>query len=187
MEIESNFSKDRNYVKPFELALSNTLQGDIGEVVFKHYCHKNKFAYIRLEKIFKTFRRDNKLEFKYQNQLITVEIPKEIADEVWDVSKPSNGKVDKPTYVFDYLTLCMDHYFENIEGVWIKNEKPFHKKAFSWTEIKTGESNLTENQSNWKTKTQIQLKIFRIKSDFSQSFQVFFENRNEFKSKGVIY
>lgn len=126
----------------FKLELSNELQGDMGELIFKHYCYKNRFAYIRLEKIHKTFRRDNLLEFKFKNQLIIVEIPDEIADEVWKVCKPSNGKNDKPTYVFDYLTVNLDYYFDNIDGKFVKNIIPFCTKAFAWAEVKTGASPL---------------------------------------------
>lgn len=164
----------------FKLELSNELQGDMGELIFKHYCFKNKFAIIRLEKIFKTFRRDNKLEFKYKNQLISVGIPDDIADEVWSISRPSNGKNEKPTYVFDYLTVNIEHYFDEKNGVFIRNKTHFYTKAFAWSEVKTGISHLTENQLALKKRSKIPIKVFRVTSNFPRTFEIKYENRDEF-------
>lgn len=83
------------------------LQGDIGELIFEHFCQRNQYAYIRLDEIYTTLSRQNRLKFKYGDRRISVRLPNDIADEIREFSRPINKDEFKPNFVFDFLTVSL--------------------------------------------------------------------------------
>ncbi len=156
--------------------LTNRLQGDIGEVVFEHYCrhknlYKNPFLYIRTRDILDYFSPKNFLPFKFENKVVEVRIPDELEDEIRRVCKPSNYNLNSPTFTPDYLSVPMGSFFDEVDGE-IRQVKDVPAKYFNWIEVKTNGSPLSENQEELKKSSKIGLKVFRIKAEFPKEFEV---------------
>jgi hypothetical protein len=128
------------------------LQGDIGELIFEHFCQYNQYAYIKLEGIYNSLSPNNKLIFMYGNDRIMVELPEEVAIEASRLCKPTNKDDHQPYFVFDYLTVSLrtgflspvdrethgySHYCQ-VLGEDAKYHSTLGKGSFNWIEIKTG-------------------------------------------------
>ena len=127
------------------------LLGSLGELYYKEYCAQHGWAYISLEQIYKNRIQNGKLEFKFGFERILISIPLEIQQEIIEISKPSNGKADQPSFVYDFLA-CRAYDSDNpryLDDVTIED--------FRWIEVKTGKSKLSENQINTAKKIKIPL------------------------------
>ncbi len=140
-----------------KIGVTNQLRGDLGELYFKHLCQQRSYAYLRLEDIYNTFSPRAVLEFKLGFDRIPVEIPEEIQDEIWKVSKPSD--VDgSPSFVFDFLTCKIDDDYST-EQINI-----FPATNFHWVEVKTGNSELSRRQEEVRSQCKMKFDIFRIEN-----------------------
>jgi hypothetical protein len=150
------------------------LQGDIGELIFEHFCQRNQYAYIRLDEIHTTLTHQNKLKFKYGDRRIPVRVPADIADEIREFSRPVNNDELKPNFVFDFLTVSLRTSFRK-ENDHYKQMPYLTHKAFNWIEIKTGNAKLSKNQKKYKDKSQMGVKLFHISSLFPKRYEVKYE------------
>ncbi len=86
-----------------------------------------------------------------------MEIPEEIQDEIWKVSKPLD--VDgSPSFVFDFLTCKIDDDYST-EQINI-----FPATNFHWVEVKTGDSELSRHQEEVRNQCMMKFDIFRIEN-----------------------
>src|SRR2546427_1666552 len=140
-----------------QIEVTNELRGDLGELYFKHLCQQRGFAYLRLENIYNTLTPKSVLEFKLRFDRILIELPNEIADEVWTVCRPLN--IDgSPSYVFDFLTCKIDRdYF-------LENVNVFPASNFHWVEVKTGGSELSRHQEEVRNQCKMHFDVFRIEN-----------------------
>jgi hypothetical protein len=156
--------------------LNPRLQGDLGEVIFEHYCRHNgkkefAFLHIRTRDILRDFLSDNVIPFKFENKIVRVEIPDDIESEIRSVCKPSNKNYASPTFTPDFLSVPIKDFFKEVDGQ-LKQVKKIPSTYFNWIEVKTNDSPLSENQEGLRKKSQIGLRIFRIKADFPKTFEV---------------
>jgi hypothetical protein len=161
------------------LKLTPRLQGDIGEIIFEHYCRHNgkkesAFLYIRTQDIYNHLRPDNILPFKFENKVIRVEIPDDMEEEVRNVCKPSNHNGYSPTFTPDFLSVPIRDFFDEVEGE-LRQVKKITSNYFNWIEVKTNGSTLSENQEGLRTNSKIGLVIVRIKADFPKIFVITME------------
>lgn len=154
---------------------SAKLQGDMGELVFEHFCQCNQYAYIRLDEIYNTFTPRNILDFKYGDCKIPVRVPDNIVQEIREFSKPVSKDEFKPTFVFDFLTVSLKASFKKEDGCFYKQEPYLTHKAFNWIEIKTGKAKLSKNQKKFCDKSKIGVKLFRISTSFPEQYDVKYE------------
>lgn len=145
-----------------KLKLNNRLIGGIGELMFEHYCFQNGFAFIRLEDIYNHFTGRRLLKFKCNYTRIEVIVPEDIEEELRKVSKPTNGKENSPTFVYDYLTVNLRYSFDNINGNYVAKPR-LCKEDFFWGEVKTGSSPPSYNQIAFARSSELPVKLFRIK------------------------
>lgn len=155
-----------------ELSISNELRGDLGEKIFEHYCIDQGFCYITLEQIYNNLTPKRKLSFCHGRDRIDITIPNELVNEIWDFSIPTNGKNNRPYFVFDYLTIPFRDNFKRIKQGIYEPIRVLPAKAFYWVEVKTGESKLTDNQKVYADKAKIKVKLFRIKLESFDKFEV---------------
>ncbi len=164
----------------YPLKINPRLQGDLGEVVFEHYCRhhgKKEFAFLHIKTsdIFKSFLPNNILPFQFENKTVRVEIPADIEDEIRKVCKPSNHNHFSPTFTPDFLSVPMGDFFKDTNGQ-ITQIKEIPFRFFNWIEVKTNESQLTANQAELRKNSKIGLKVFRIRAEFPKVFEVFNES-----------
>ena len=150
---------------------STKLQGDIGELIFEHFCQRNQYAYITLDEIYSTFTSRQMLTFKYGDRRISVCVPDNTVNEIIEFSKPVNADEFKPNFVFDYLTVSLRTSFKKESDRYVQLPYLTHK-AFSWIEIKTGKAKLSRNQKKYCDKSQIGVKLFPMLTLFPQRFDV---------------
>lgn len=155
-----------------ELKISNELRGDLGESIFEHYCIKQGFCYIKLEQIYNNLTPKRKLDFCYGRDRIEIRIPDELVNEIWEYSIPTNGKNNRPYFVFDYLTIPFKDNFRSIAQGEYKALRTLPARAFYWVEVKTGSSQPTENQLSYAKKAKIKVKLFRVKLENFDRFEV---------------
>jgi hypothetical protein len=154
-----------------ELHLTSKLKGDFGELIFKHFSEKNKYAYISLEEIYNTLTPKNILIFSFGYHRIPVKIPDEIVEEIRNISKPSNRKEHEPSFQLDFLTVSLRCSFNYSDGKYV--QLPYlTPRAFNWVEIKTGKGKLTRNQKSLIGNTEIPLSIFRVNTEMPPKMEV---------------
>jgi hypothetical protein len=160
------------------LPTTSKIQGQIGELVFEHFCQKNKYAYISLDEIYNSSATKNMLRFRFGDRRIAVRIPDDIAEEIHLFSVPINRDDYKPNYVYDFLTVSLLWSFTLTNDRYIP--KPYlSKKAFNWIEIKTGKAKLSLAQKRYKRESLIGVQIFRINTDLPQTFDVTWDRQSE--------
>ena len=94
-----------------KLKVTQKIQGNFGELLFEHFCQKNKYAYISPEEIYNTLTPRNILKFRFGDRRIPVRIPNNIVDEIREFSMPINKNETKPNFVFDFLTVSLNFSF----------------------------------------------------------------------------
>lgn len=155
------------------LRTNRKVQGDYGELLFEHFSLQNNYGYISLEEIYKTFTPNNKLFFKFGYERIEVTIPKEIAEEIRNICKPTNKKEEEPSFVYDYFTVSIRGGFD-----WDSKRKvhyqsrPVSIKAFNWVEVKTGKSRLSKNQKEFVRECNLPVCVFRIPIEIPDKIDV---------------
>lgn len=154
-----------------KLKVTQKIQGNFGELLFEHFCQKNNYAYISLEEIYNTLTPRNLLKLRFGDRRIPVRIPNNIVGEIREFSIPINQNEMKPNYVFDFLTVSLKFSFLK-ENDKIKQQPFLTDKAFNWIEIKTGKAKLSKSQREYKEKSRIGLRLFRIKTSLPTSFEV---------------
>ena len=130
--------------------------GTLGETYYKEYCAQHGWAYTSLEQIYKTPIHNDRLEFKFGFERILVKIPLEIQNEIIEIAIPSNQKEANPSFVYDFF-VC--RAYESDDPRHLDNMKP---DDFRWAEVKTGYSDLTQNQIDTLKKIKIPLIRYRI-------------------------
>lgn len=160
------------------LEISNRLRGDLGETIFEHYCIKQKFCYITLEQIYNNLSPKRRLTFCYSRDRIEILIPDELMDEIWNYSIPINGKDNRPYFVFDYLTIPFNDNIKQISEGEYEILRPIPVRAFHWIEVKTGKSQPSPPQLNYAKRSIIKVKLFRIKLENFDRFEVEHETLN---------
>lgn len=156
-----------------ELEVSNQLKGDYGEIVFEHFCIKNKHAYISLEEIYNNLTPKNILTFKYGYCRVEVKLPEEIIEEVRRICKPSNELEHQPSFVYDYLSVPL-YDFEFKDGRYVQKSS-LSQSSFKWVEIKTGRSQLSDNQERTKKSLKLRLCVFRIHTEMQDKITIDWE------------
>lgn len=139
-----------------KIKITPELFGELGETYFKDYCKHSGWAYTSLAQIYRNPIKDDRLEFKFGFNRILVNIPLEIQKEITEISQPTNNKEDNPSFVYDYLS-CKAH--ENDNPRYMDGMKP---DDFRWVEVKTGRSELTQNQMDTINKIKIPLIRCRV-------------------------
>lgn len=163
--------------------MTDKLQGEIGELIFEHFCQRNEYAYIKLDEIYNTFTPRNLLRFRYGDRKIPVRVPDNIVDEVRRFSKPLNKDEFKPNYVFDFLTVSLKMSFAKRDDRYV--QMPYlSNKAFYWIEIKTGKAKLSKGQKQYKDATAIGITVFRISTTLPEEIEVKYEKT--FKAIPII-
>ncbi len=157
-----------------QLQTNSSIQGHIGELVFEHFCQRNKYAYISLDEIYRSFTPENILRFRFGDRRIPVPIPDDIVDEIRRFSVPINRDDHKPNYVYDFLTLSLMSSF-TLTGDRYIQEPYLSKKAFNWIEVKTGKARLSPAQKNYMKSSGIGVQVFRINTDLPRTFDVTWE------------
>ncbi len=138
------------------LKITPELLGALGETYYKEYCAQHGWAYVSLEQIYKNPIQNDRLEFKFGFERILVKIPSDIQQEIINLAKPSNNKAENPSFVYDFLA-CKAYASKdprNLDGV--------EAKDFRWIEVKTGMSDLSQNQIDMVGKIKIPLIRFRV-------------------------
>ncbi len=144
---------------------SKRLRGDLGELVFEHFCSTRQFGYTHLEEIYNTLTPNNILTFRYGWDRKRVVLPHEITQEVRTICQPSNKDEKSPSFVFDYLTVSLRDY----------ERDKITPDSFNWVEIKTGQSPLSPNQLRKRDIVQLKFHVFRINTQFPQEYDVAWE------------
>lgn len=135
------------------LEITNALKGALGELYYKEGCVQKGWAYLSVENI-NNGSDDGIYVFKKGFHRIRVRIPESLNKELELVSHPTNESVENPSFVFDFLACKVgtkDRYDTIIEN-----------PQLCWAEIKTGNSDLTDNQVEMLNHIQLPLAIFHI-------------------------
>jgi len=130
--------------------------GELGECCLKQYSSLNGWAWTSTEKIYKKPVHNNRLEFAFGFERILVQIPFEIQQEIHEISKPSNRDEASPSFVYDYLA-CKAYASDDPR---LLDEMKFDD--FRWVEVKTGYSQLSNNQIRKLNVITIPLVVFRV-------------------------
>lgn len=138
------------------LKITPELLGALGETYYKEYCAQHGWAYVSLEQIYKNKIQNGRLEFKLGFERILIKIPNEIKSEIESLATPSNKNEESPSFVYDFLA-CKA--YESSDPRFIDGTKP---DDFRWVEVKTGKSELSENQLSTSERIKIQFVICRI-------------------------
>jgi len=138
------------------IKITPELFGELGETYYKEYCRLHGWAYTSLAQIYKNPINNDRLEFKFGFKRILVNIPPEIQQEITEISKPSNKKEENPSFVYDYLA-CKA--YQNDNPRYMDGMTP---DDFRWVEVKTGYSELTQNQIDATNKIKIPLIRCRV-------------------------
>ena len=170
-KVDGASGRDREITK---MDTTAKLQGDIGELIFEHFCQRNQYAYIILDEIYNTFTARNMLNFRYGDRRVPVRVPQDIVDEIREFSRPINEDKFKPNFVFDFLTVSLRASFKKEDDRYKQMPYLTHK-AFNWIEIKTGKAKLSKNQKKYRDKSQIGVQLFRISTLFPKNYAVKYE------------
>ena len=138
------------------IKITSELFGELGETYYKEYCTQHRWAYTSLAQIYKNPINNDRLELKFGFKRILVKIPSEIQKEIIEISKPTNNKEENPSFVYDYLA-CKA--YENNNSRYLDHMKP---SDFRWVEVKTGSSELTQNQIDTTNKIKLPLMRCRV-------------------------
>ncbi len=138
------------------IKITPELFGELGETYYKESCRLHGWAYTSLAQIYKNPINNDRLEFKFGFKRILVNIPPEIQQEITEISKPSNNKEENPSFVYDYLA-CKA--YQNDNPRYMDGMTP---DDFRWVEVKTGYSELTQNQIDATNKIKIPLIRCRV-------------------------
>jgi hypothetical protein len=136
------------------LEITNALKGALGELYYKEGCDQKGWAYLSVENINNGSEADGLFVFKKGFHRIRVKIPRSLYPELELVSHPTNESIENPSFVFDFLACRVgtkQRYPEIIEN-----------PQLCWAEIKTGNSDLTDNQVEMLKHIQLPLAIFHI-------------------------
>lgn len=162
-----------------KMNLTSHLKGEIGEIIYTHYCQKQKgerdfqFAYLSSEEIHSQFLQNKKrtnLLFKYGQKRIKVNLPKEIRHEILETAKPKMSK-QRTTFTFDYLSVSLNgSYIEKKDEFLLDFKKGPTKKAFCWIDVKTGNSGASGNQKNTAKKSKIKFAVVKVR--FSKDLNI---------------
>lgn len=134
------------------LPKSKELLGLLGECYTEGYFQKHDFAYVSLEKIFKSKKYDS-IEFQFGSKRLLIDIPEDIQMEIQCLSTPHD--LYKPRYVYDFLACKIN----SKPTRYMKNQVI---KDFVWVEAKSGNSPISSNQIRAKSETQLQVMICRV-------------------------
>lgn len=138
--------------------ISPRLLGSLAECYYKEVCDQKGWAYSSLELIYKNKVQNGKLEFKKGFERILARIPAEIRDEIETIAKPTNYNEAEPSFVYDFLA-CKA--WESKDPRVIEDTKV---DDFRWVEVKSGESDLSQNQILALRGIKIPLAIFWIEN-----------------------
>ncbi|HLF54834.1 MAG TPA: hypothetical protein VI612_03880 [Candidatus Nanoarchaeia archaeon] len=152
------------------IELTPQLQGDLGELYFKHFTKERNYAYIKLEDIYNTLTLKNELVFRNGFERLPIKIPDEIIEEVRKFAMPiKNYPSTSPGFIFDFLTLSL----------WPEPEKRGKEKdQFHWVEIKTGNAELSEGQKQAKKEAKLQVDVFRVIHTMPKEIDIKWESRS---------
>jgi hypothetical protein len=134
--------------------VTKELQGDLGELYFKHLCRQRGYGYTKLEDLHRS-PPDPVHIFKFGFKRIPVIIPSSMLEEVSRISQPTTLSNGTASYVFDFLTCRLDQS---------ESASPNTKKStdFTWVEIKTGGSKQSRNQFQTAQTCKVHYSIFRV-------------------------
>lgn len=136
--------------------VTKALKGALGELYYKEGCDQKGWAYTSLENIHNSTFKDNVLAFKKGFHRISIKIHEQLVSEIKEISKPTNGSRENPSFVFDFLA-CRVSPREKYEGILVANPT-----ALCWIEVKTGKSGFSNNQIDALERIKIPLAIFYI-------------------------
>ncbi|MCV0391975.1 MAG: hypothetical protein K5790_01635 [Nitrosopumilus sp.] len=140
--------------------ITNALKGALGEVYYKELCDQRGWAYCSLENLHNSTL--DVVSFKKGFSRIRVKIPDSIKSEVRAISTPSNGSVENPSFVFDYLACKVG---DATSGV----QRP---SEFCWSEVKTGLGIFSKNQHNTMYKIALPIAVFVIEDIFEKPHHI---------------
>ena len=133
--INNSINLENEKLRKFEINLNPNLRVDINNLLFKDFCHSNQFAYISVDKIFRTISSFNILEFKYINQLFNIKIPKEMTEELWHFSQPLQHSSEKNIFQFNFLIVELNQFCSVERGYYQMNKNKIHINTFAWVDI----------------------------------------------------
>jgi len=148
--------------------------GELGEACYKQYCALNGWAWVSTEKIFKKPIHNDRLEFTFGFERILVKIPFDIQEEIYDISRPTNRDEASPSFVYDFLA-CKAYESDDprrLDGMTVND--------FRWAEVKTGNSQLSNNQIRTLKKISLNLAVFHIPNIFDppKTWEVYWKDGN---------